>query len=203
LGAPGRVSQPPTGPEGFRPRLEPRQRTRAGRGDRTGVAARRHRAQIRTTRRLVELYATTDAGTKRTVRSAAAQVRGIGDLLLGIAKWYAADARGASATTECALAVEAISLENCASDFRDTLRAMGVTWLAFERNGLDPRAAFLRAAAGADRDPPRGGRTPVAEMLTAFETSAYLAALRPRRARGAMRKPGPGAEVEPFRRDPR
>lgn len=137
-------------------------------------------ARIRTARRLVELYASGDAGTKRTVRAAAAAVRGFSDLLLVIAKWYAADARGASAAAECELAVEAISLENCASDFRDTLVAMGEIWLAFDRNGLDPRAAFARAAAGADRDPSRGGRTPVAEMLTGFETSAYLASLRRR-----------------------
>jgi hypothetical protein len=67
-----------------------------------------------------------------------------------------------------------ISLENCSIDVRDTLIGLAELFVAAEKQGIDPKAPFQRVAKLSSQDKPRGGSTPVYEMMMNFEDSAIL-----------------------------
>ena len=68
----------------------------------------------------------------------------------------------------------AVSIENCRKDYRDVLLALAELYVAAERAGLDPKPDFKAVARLSSREKPRGGRTPVNDMLARFHTYAVL-----------------------------
>ncbi len=72
------------------------------------------------------------------------------------------------------LGLAAASIENCAVDFRDGLVALAGIWVAAERAGIDPQRHFRDVAELSSADKPRGGMTPVSEMMSNFKDYAVL-----------------------------
>jgi len=76
------------------------------------------------------------------------------------------------------IGLAAASLENCSTDYRDFLLALADLYVAAERVGLDPRSEFQAAAQWSSTAVPRGGFTPVGDMLAAFHTYAVVESAR-------------------------
>ena len=72
----------------------------------------------------------------------------------------------------------AVSIENCAQDYRDVLLALAEIWVVAEQAGLEPSAHFVAVAGMSSKEKPRGGSTSVCEMLTDFHGYAVLAERR-------------------------
>ena len=75
----------------------------------------------------------------------------------------------------------AISIENCAKDYRDVLLALAELYVRAEEAGIRPRSDFTAVSRLSSRELPRGGDKPMQGMLANF--SRY-GALRERRRRG-------------------
>lgn len=63
----------------------------------------------------------------------------------------------------------AISMENCSSDWRDTLTFLGDLYKTAEEKGINPEPFFLRVAEISSHEVPRGGSTPMKEMIAKTE----------------------------------
>ena len=72
----------------------------------------------------------------------------------------------------------AASIENCSFDYRDFLLALAGLFVTAERVRLDPQAEFSLAAQRASTLTPRGGTTPVRDVLHDFHTYAVVASAR-------------------------
>lgn len=62
----------------------------------------------------------------------------------------------------------AMSIENCAVDFRDTLMALAELWVRAEQAGIDPQPFFSTAAEFSTNEKTPGGCESVATMLRDF-----------------------------------
>jgi len=60
----------------------------------------------------------------------------------------------------------AASLENSGMDYRDTITSLGELYKASA--GIDPNPYFQKAASLASRDKPRGGSTPLSDLLESY-----------------------------------
>jgi hypothetical protein len=78
----------------------------------------------------------------------------------------------------------AASIENCRVDFRDSLLALAELYVMAESNGLDPQPEFQAMGVLSDTVIPKGGMTPVSQMLKDFHGYAVLAERRQRPASG-------------------
>jgi hypothetical protein len=67
-----------------------------------------------------------------------------------------------------------VSLENCSMDYRDTLICLAELFVTAENQGIDPNPSFQKVAGQSGKDKPRGGPTPVSEVLMNFHTYAIL-----------------------------
>jgi hypothetical protein len=72
----------------------------------------------------------------------------------------------------------AASIENCSFDYRDFFLALAELFVTAERVGLAPQTEFDLAAERASTSTPRGGTTPVNEVLRGFHTYAVVASVR-------------------------
>jgi hypothetical protein len=72
----------------------------------------------------------------------------------------------------------AASIENCSFDYRDFFLALAELFVTAERVGIDPHAEFSLATERASTIKPRGGTTPVSEVLRGFHTYAVVASAR-------------------------
>lgn len=77
-------------------------------------------------------------------------------------------------------ALAAMSIADCARDFRDTLNALAEIWVATEHVRIDPQPWFEWAARLSGTTRPEGGEVPLAETLAGFHSYAVLAARRER-----------------------
>jgi hypothetical protein len=135
------------------------------------AAAEQAEAQRRAEeQRLLELlcvaYLGCDAGARAAIRSAFAE-RAACDLWLmnRCAHRLAGRVSGPGALTALRLALAAVSIENCALDYRDTLQVLLDLRARAQRAGLDPRPPFDDAAAmSADSRSP-GGCESVAKLF--------------------------------------
>ena len=77
-------------------------------------------------------------------------------------------------------ALAAVSMENCSGDARDVLVALAEMYVMAEKVGMDPEPHFKYVASLSSNQRPRGGHTPVSEILDHFTGYAIL---KERRAR--------------------
>lgn len=75
-------------------------------------------------------------------------------------------------------ALAAVSIENCATDFRDVFMVLAKLFVAAERAGIDPVPYFRAVAELSSRKQPRGGTEPVAKLLRDFPGYAIVAECR-------------------------
>jgi hypothetical protein len=81
----------------------------------------------------------------------------------------------------------AASIDDCSQDYRDLLLALAELYVAAERAGIKPRSEFKAVARLSSSEKPRGGLTPVSEMLGRFHTYGVVKERRGRSKR-AVRK---------------
>jgi hypothetical protein len=77
----------------------------------------------------------------------------------------------------------AASLDDCSQDYRDFLLALAELYVAAEKAGIKPRSEFKAVARLSSSQRPKGGRTPVREILDRFHTYGVL---RERRGRSRL-----------------
>jgi hypothetical protein len=75
----------------------------------------------------------------------------------------------------------ALSLENCGVDYRDTLLTLADLYVSAESVGIDPKPLFMETAEISGKERPRGGSTPVSEILRNLDTYAVV---QERRSKG-------------------
>jgi hypothetical protein len=75
----------------------------------------------------------------------------------------------------------AISIENCARDYRDVLLALAELYVTAEEAGIKPSSDFRAVSKLSSEEKPRGGDTSMKKMLANFRG---YGALRERRERG-------------------
>jgi hypothetical protein len=115
---------------------------------------------------------------RAAVRAAVAAKRTMPDRVRGYAHVRARSIRSPEDVETLRVALSAMSIENCAMDYRDTLLALAEIYVRAERAGIDPQPHFEAVAAVSSSERPRGGRTPLAQMLPVFHTYAVLPARR-------------------------
>ena len=79
----------------------------------------------------------------------------------------------------------AISIENCARDYRDVLLALAELYVMAEEAGIKPGSDFRAVSKLSSEEKPRGGDTSVKKMLANLPR---YGALRERRKRGKQSK---------------
>ncbi len=117
------------------------------------------------------------------VRAALRDCPGVLNHLMGYA-YHAGETLKATGQREwLRRGLAAISIENCRYDYRDVLLALADLYLAAEAAGLDPQPDFVAVANLSAPEVPRGGTTPVGEMLTEFHTYVVLRSQRENQGR--------------------
>jgi hypothetical protein len=130
---------------------------------------------------LCPAYLEASAEQRVAVRAAVNDKHGVLSALLGYA-YRAAERLRSSADREwLQRALAAISIENCARDYRDVLLALAELYVAAEEAGIKPRADFKAVSRLSSGQKPRGGSTSVRHMLANFQSYGVL---RERRGRG-------------------
>lgn len=115
---------------------------------------------------------------REAVRAFVAQRKMLGELLWRYANSLGRELRRADDGAMLSRALVAVGLENCASDYRDTLMTLADLYVAAEEAGLDPRTAFDGAAALAADEATPGGCESLARLLGEFHTHSVLAERR-------------------------
>ena len=133
---------------------------------------------------LCPAYLEASAEQRAAVRAAVSDKRGILSALLGYAYRAAKRIQSPADREWLRRGLAAISIENCAKDYRDVLLALAELYVVAEEAGIRPSSDFRAVSRLSSGEKPRGGNTPVKEMLAHFRSYGVL---RERRRKG---KPG-------------
>jgi hypothetical protein len=123
---------------------------------------------------LCPAYLEATAWERSEIRAAAGGKAGVLSALLGHAYRAAEEIESASDGERLRMGLAALSIENCAKDYRDVLLALAELYLAAERAGIDPKPEFRAVAKLSSKEKPVGGTTSVSRMLGSFSKSAVL-----------------------------
>jgi hypothetical protein len=119
-------------------------------------------------------YLTCDAGGRAEMRDRVGNRRRLGQLIHGYADWLAAEIRHADDTQKLQLALAAVLIDNCGSDYRDTLLTLADLFVSAEQAGIEPMAVFKSMSALATDSTTPGGCDSLARILREFESYAVL-----------------------------
>ena len=108
------------------------------------------------------------------IRAAASDKAGVLSALLGYVYTSASRLQSSADREWLRKGLAAASIENCSVDYRDVLLALAELYVAAEKVGIDPKPHFAAVAELSSSDTPRGGMTPVREMLADFHSYAVL-----------------------------
>jgi hypothetical protein len=128
---------------------------------------------------LCAAYVAADQAGRAEIRAFAAQRKSLGDVLGRFANQAATRVTCAADGPRVAQALTALAIENCPTDYRDTLMTLADLYVAAEQAGVDPRPLFAAASELATDEFTPGGCESVARMLRDFHDSSVL---RERRA---------------------
>jgi hypothetical protein len=120
-----------------------------------------------------EYAATSDAG-RAAWRDFAAKQQKLGDLLWRYANALTRRLEKVDDAPLVTRALAAVSIEDCASDVRDSLMTLADLFVAAEAAGIDPRPLFDTAAQWSTDEFTRGGCESVAAMLREFHDCSVL-----------------------------
>ncbi len=67
----------------------------------------------------------------------------------------------------------AISLEDCGTDYRDTITQLAYLYIAAQEMGIEPEAEFQAIAKISSHEKPRGGSESMSQMMASTHNSAY------------------------------
>jgi hypothetical protein len=130
---------------------------------------------------LCSAYLESDPIDRTEIRAHVARRQRLGSLVWSFANGIAATRiQGAHDAPQLKLGLAAISIENCNSDYRDTLVSLADLFVRTEEAGIDPRTAFAAVAEISTGEPTSGGCDSLASTMRDFETYAVLAERRGR-----------------------
>ncbi len=112
------------------------------------------------------------------IRTALSDKAGVRNQLLGCVYQAVHHLQSSADHDWLRIGLAATAIENCSFDYRDFLLALAELFVTAERVGLDPQAEFNLAAERASTFAPRGGYTPVHDVLLNFHTYAVVASAR-------------------------
>jgi hypothetical protein len=119
-------------------------------------------------------YVETSPAGRAALREFAAKQQKLGDLLWRYANALTRRITTADDAARVTRALAALSIENCASDVRDTLMTLADLFVAAETAGIEPRPLFSAAAEWSTDKFTRGGCESVAAMLRDFHACSVL-----------------------------
>ncbi|QEH39091.1 hypothetical protein OJF2_77030 [Aquisphaera giovannonii] len=128
--------------------------------------------------RMCEEYLGATPAERERCRAAVVDKQAVRNALLGYVASCADRIRGPDDLGPLRPGLEAASIEDCARDDRDALVALAGLHVRAERAGIDPSPHFREVARLSSHASPRGGDTPVSEMLREFPHCAVLAECR-------------------------
>src|SRR5262249_10569844 len=123
-------------------------------------------------------YLSASADERSAIRSAVSRRSGIVSMLVSYVHRAATQLHAPPDREWLLRGLAAASIENCGQDYRDTFLALADLWVAAEAGGIDPQPAFAQVARLSDAARPRGGPTPMTEVLAGFHGYAVLAERR-------------------------
>lgn len=130
---------------------------------------------------LCPAYLEASAERRAAVRVAVSDKNGVLSALLGYAYRAAKRIQSPADREWLRRGLAAISIENCARDYRDVLLALAELYVVAEEAGIRPRSEFTAVSKLSSEEKPTGGSAPVKEMLANFSSYGVL---RERRRRG-------------------
>jgi hypothetical protein len=130
---------------------------------------------------LCPAYLAASAEQRTAVRAAASDKNGVLSALLGYAYRAARRIQSPEDREWLLRGLAAISIENCARDYRDVLLALAELYVSAEEAGIKPSSDFRAVSKLSSEEKPRGGDTSMKKMLANFRG---YGALRERRKRG-------------------
>ncbi len=108
------------------------------------------------------------------VRTIVAAQSGLPDRVRAYAQKIASRINSAEDEESLRVALAAMSIEDAATDYRDTLSALADIYVRAERAGIDARRSFVDASRLSSTEVPAGGSTPLADVLREFHGYAIL-----------------------------
>jgi hypothetical protein len=132
--------------------------------------------------RLCSRYLTCDPAGRAETRSgvAARKRKRLGLMFWGYASQLATQIKQPHDAQKLWLALAAVLIEDCGSDYRDTLTVLADLYVGSETVGIDAKAVFRSASELATDVPTPGGCRSLAQMLREFESFAVVAERRRR-----------------------
>jgi len=130
---------------------------------------------------LCPAYLEASAEQRAAVRVAVSDKNGVLSALLGYAYRAARRIQSPEDREWLLRGLAAISIENCAKDYRDVHLALAELYVTAEEAGIRPRADFRAVSRLSSEEKPRGGDTSVKKMLANLPR---YGALKERRKRG-------------------
>ena len=118
------------------------------------------------------LHASTEE--RETLRRMVGDRRSLSDLVRSYADHIAEQISSVDDVERLRTGLAAISIENCRTDFRDTITSLADLFVRAEEVGIDPEPHFRDVAELSDEERPLGGDTPVANMLRGFRNYSVV-----------------------------
>lgn len=123
---------------------------------------------------LCSLFLSCDDAGRGRIRARVAQLGRLSDVCLGYARYLTAQINDSKNVPTVQLALAAVLIENCGSDYRDTLTALADLFVRAEEVGMEPRRLFESASELATDSSTTGGCKSLAHMLRNFESCAVV-----------------------------
>jgi hypothetical protein len=128
--------------------------------------------------KLCSRYLASDPSERAEIRDRVRDREGLGQIAFSYADYLAAEIRDEQDTPKLRLALAAVLIENCSSDFRDTLITLADLYVGAEEVGIEPKVLFKSASKLATNSSTTGGCRSLARILRKFESYAVVAERR-------------------------
>jgi hypothetical protein len=115
-------------------------------------------------------YLSCDSTSRGGIRARVAERQGLGALIRSYADYLAAQIHHSQDMPKLQLALAAVLIENCGSDYRDTLTSLADLYVRAEEVGIEPKLVFQSASLLATDSSTLGGCQSLAQMLREFES---------------------------------
>lgn len=124
--------------------------------------------------KLCAAYLSMSQQMRLQIRNIIAGKSGLQSGLVGYASRQAEQIKSKNDSQILRLGLAAISIENCANDFRDVLIALAELYVSAEKVGIDPLPYFNDISTLSSTERPTGGDVSTSEMLRKFYGYAIL-----------------------------
>jgi hypothetical protein len=129
---------------------------------------------FRLSERMCSHFVGCDSTTRDEIRARVAEREGLGVLFRNYADCLATQIKNVGEIGKLQLALAAVLIENCNSDYRDTMTTLADLYVRAEEVGMAPKRLFESASKLATDSSTPGGCGSLARMLREFESYAVV-----------------------------